>query len=246
MNDEAKTKEALIEELRATRTRLEAAEDALTRGATVDVASQERHRIERELRQQEQRLRLIVEGVRDHAISMLDADGRIVTFNRAAQQIKGHALEDVRGQHFEIFFTPEDRASGLPQLELKTAREQGRYEGEGWRERKDGSRFYAAVSLSRLQDDAGELVGFVKVTQDRTRYRELSDALRRREAEQRLILDAIPGLVAYICTDETYGQVNRAYEHWFGRPAPQLIGKHISETLGAEAYEAIRPHVVAA
>src|SRR5688572_5912985 len=160
MNDEAKSKDALIEELQATRDRLEAAEEALARRASVDVADQERQRIERELRHQEQRLRLIVEGVRDHAISMLDPDGRIVTFNRAAQQIKGHALEDVRGQYFGLFFTPEDRASGLPELELKTAREHGRYEGEGWRQRKDGSRFYAAVSLSPLHDDAGELVGF--------------------------------------------------------------------------------------
>ena len=174
---------------------------------------------------------------------MLDPEGRIVTFNRAAQQIKGHALEDVSGQHFRLFFTPEDRASGLPELELKTAREDGRYEGEGWRERKDGSRFYAAVSLSPLQDDSGELVGFVKVTQDRTRYRELSEALRRREAELHLIVDAIPGLVAYISPDETYRYVNRTYEEWFGRPAAELVGKHLSYALGAPAYEAVRLHV---
>jgi PAS domain S-box-containing protein len=246
MNDEGKSKDALLEELQATRRRLVAAEEALARRVSEHVATQERQRVERELRQQEQRLRLIVEGVRDHAISMLDPEGRIVTFNRAAQQIKGHALEDVRGQYFGLFFTPEDRAAGLPELELKTAREHGRYEGEGWRERKDGSRFYAAVSLSRLQDDSGELVGFVKVTQDRTRYRELSEALRRRESELRLIIDAIPGLVAYMSTDETYRQVNRAYEGWFGRPAAELIGKHISEVLGTRAYETIRPHVAAA
>jgi PAS domain S-box-containing protein len=246
MNDETKSIDALIEELQATRSRLEAAEEELARRASVDVAVQERQRIERELRQQEQRLRLIVDGVRDHAISMLDPDGRIVTFNRAAQEIKGHALEDVRGQHFGIFFTPEDRASGLPELELKTAREHGRYDGEGWRERKDGSRFYAAVSLSRLQDDSGELVGFVKVTQDRTRSRELSDALQRRESELRLIIDAIPGLVAYMSSDETYRQVNRTYEEWFGRPAAELIGTHISSVLGPQAYEAVRPHVAAA
>jgi len=246
MNDEAKGKSELLEELQATRSRLEAAEDALARRTPVDVTTQEHQRVERELRQQEQRLRLIVEGVRDHAISMLDPEGRIVTFNRAAQQIKGHALEDVRGQYFGIFFTPEDRASGLPELELKTAREQGRYEGEGWRERKDGSRFYAAVSMSRLQDDSGELVGFVKVTQDRTRYRELSEALRRRESELRMIIDAIPGLVAYITPDERYRQINRAYEEWFGRPAAEVIGKHLADVLGAPAYEAIRTHVTSA
>lgn len=245
MNEEAKRKEALIEELQATRRRLAAAEEALAR-RSVDAALSERQGVEQELKQQQQRLHLIVEGVRDHAISMLDPDGKIITFNRAAQQIKGHALEDVRSHYFGLFFTPEDRASGLPELELKTAREQGRYEGEGWRERKDGSRFYAAVSLSRLLDDSGELVGFVKVTQDRTRYRELSESLHRRESELRLIIDAIPGLVAYMSKDETYRQVNHAYEEWFGRPAAELIGKHISDALGSQAYEILRPHVAAA
>jgi len=134
MNDEAKSKEALIEELKAARRRLDVAERELARRGVAGDAERERHRVERELRQQEERLHLIVEGVRDHAISMLDPAGRIVTFNRAAQQIKGHALEDVRGHYFGLFFTPEDRASGLPELELKTAREHGRYEGEGWRE----------------------------------------------------------------------------------------------------------------
>lgn len=246
MSDEVKGRDELLEELRATRLRLEAAEQVLLRRAPTSEVEQERQRVERELRRQEERLRLIVDGVREHAISMLDPTGRIVTFNRAAQQIKGHALEDVRGQYFGLFFTPEDRASGLPELELKTAREHGRYEGEGWRQRKDGSRFYAAVSLSPLHDDAGALVGFVKVTQDRTRYRELSEALHRRESELRLIIDAIPGLVAYLSVDETYQQVNRAYEAWFGRPSGDIIGKHLSDVLGPEAYETVRPHVASA
>ena len=246
MKDEAKSKEVLIEELHALRRDLDAAEQALAQRALADDAERERQRVSRELWQQQERLRLIVDGVRDHAISMLDPEGRIITFNRAAQQIKGHALEDVRGQYFGLFFTPEDRASGLPELELKTARERGRYEGEGWRERKDGSRFYAAVSLSRLQDDSGDLVGFVKVTQDRTRYRELSEALQRRESELRLIIDALPGLVAYMLKDESYLQVNRAYEEWFGQPASEIIGKQLSEVVGAPAYETIRPHVAAA
>ncbi|MDQ2645946.1 MAG: PAS domain S-box protein, partial [Myxococcota bacterium] len=246
MNDRTKTREELVEELEATRARLELAEEALARRAAGDAAEPERQRIERELRKQEEQLRLIVEGVRDHAISMLDPDGRIVTFNRAAQQIKGHALEEVRGHYFGLFFTPEDRAAGLPELELETARKQGRYEGEGWRERKDGSRFYASVSLSRLQDESGALIGFVKVTQDRTRYRELTEALHQRESELRLIVDAIPGLIAYMSPDETYRHVNRAYEDWFGSAPAQFVGKRLSDVLGPQAYETIRPHVDAA
>ncbi len=196
-----------------------------------------------ELRRQEQRLRLILDGVRDHAISMLDPEGIVQTFNAPAERIKGYPLAEVQGRYFGMFFTPEDRASGLPELELATARTKGRYEGEGWRQRKDGSRFYAAVSLSALHDPSGELVGFVKVTQDRTRHRELTEALQRREAELRLIIDAIPGLVAYMAPDQTYRLVNQAYEEWFGRPAHEIQGRHLADVLGEAAYAVIRPHV---
>src|SRR3954469_2264650 len=94
-------------------------------------------RTELELQRQEQRLRLILDGVRDHAISMLDPEGRVITFNASAERIKGYALAEVQGQHFRMFFTPEDRAAGLPETELEVARAHGRYEGEGWRQRKD-------------------------------------------------------------------------------------------------------------
>ncbi len=196
-----------------------------------------------ELQRQEQRLRLILDGVRDHAISMLDREGRVQTFNAPAERIKGYPLSEVQGRYFGMFFTPEDRASGLPELELETARAKGRYEGEGWRLRKDGSRFYASVSLSALHDPSGELVGFVKVTQDRTRNRELSEALRRREAELRLIVDAIPGLVSYIKPDLTYRLANRTYEQWFERPMSEVEGRTLEEVLGEAAFEVIRPHV---
>ncbi|HET6151145.1 MAG TPA: response regulator [Polyangia bacterium] len=145
--------------------------------------AKERAALESVVRKTESDLRLIIDGVRDHAISMLDADGHIKTFNAPAERIKGYALSEVRGKHFELFFTPEDRARGLPELEIETARVHGRYEGEGWRQRKDGSRFYAAVSLSALRDEQGALLGFVKVTQDITE--------RKRTAEtQRFLADA--------------------------------------------------------
>ncbi len=202
-------------------------------------------RAEIDLRREEQRLRLILDGVRDHAISMLDAEGRVETFNASAERIKGYSLAEVQGQHFRMFFTPEDRAAGLPEHELQVAREQGRFESEGWRQRKDGSLFYAAVSLSALHGASGEPVGFVKVTQDRTRQRELSEALQRREDQLRLIIDAIPGLVAYVAPDRTYRLINRAYEQWFGRPAEQILGKPIAEVLGDRAFAAIQPHMEA-
>ncbi|MDQ3032684.1 MAG: PAS domain S-box protein [Myxococcota bacterium] len=195
------------------------------------------------LQQREEQLRLILDGVRDHAISMLEPDGRIVTFNAPAERIKGYALDEVRGQYFGMFFTAEDRAAGLPETELQVARARGRYEGDGWRQRKDGSQFYAAVSLSALHDASGALVGFVKVTQDRTRQRELSEALARRESELRLILDTIPGLVAYLDEGRRYRLINRTYEEWFGASAGQIAGEHIADVLGDAAYAAVRPHV---
>lgn len=131
------------------------------------------------LRLQDQRLRLILDGVRDHAITMLDPYGRVETFNAPAERIKGYSLEEVRGRYYGMFFTPEDLEVGLPETELEVARTVGRYEGEGWRLRKDGSRFYAMVSLSPLRNDAGELVGFVKVTQDITERRALAEEARR-------------------------------------------------------------------
>ncbi|MFO0601525.1 MAG: PAS domain S-box protein [Polyangiales bacterium] len=233
MSDDAQTIARLTRENVELRQRLEDLREPAEPPAGVEI----------ELRRQEQRLRLILDGVRDHAISMLDPEGRVQTFNAPAERIKGYPLAEVQGRYFGMFFTPEDRAAGLPETELATARAKGRYEGEGWRLRKDGSRFYAAVSLSALHDPSGELVGFVKVTQDRTRYRELDEALQRREAELRLIFDAIPGLVAYVDPNQTFRLVNRAYEAWFGRPAREIQGLHLADVLGEAAYAAIRGHV---
>jgi PAS domain S-box-containing protein len=208
-----------------------------------DLHAKERRALVAAAHQTEAQLRLIVDGVSDHAISMLDPSGRVQTINLPAERIKGFTRAEVQGQHFSMFFTPEDRQAGLPEQELITARETGRYKGEGWRQRKDGSRFYASVSLSALRRDDGELVGFVKVTQDITERRRLSEALRRREEELRLVIDAIPGLVAYMNPDQTYRLVNRTYGRWFGLSADQIIGRPIVELLGDEAYAVILPYV---
>ncbi len=203
----------------------------------------ERRRLSEALRIREAELRLIIDGVRDHAISLLDPEGRIRTFNAPAQRIKGYALEEVQGRHFEMFFTPEDRAAGLPEYELSQARETGRCELEGWRQRKDGSRFYAAVSLSAVRDGDDKLVGFVKVTQDITQRRQLSEALRTSEGQLRLIIDAIPGLVAYVNRDKTCRNVNRRYAEWFGTSIEEASGKPMAEVMGGAAFAVLEPHL---
>jgi PAS domain S-box-containing protein len=207
---------------------------------------QERAALRSAVRQTEAELRLIIDGVRDHAISLLDPEGRIRTFNAPAERIKGYTLAEVQGRHFEMFFTPEDRAAGLPARELADARTHGRCELDGWRQRKDGSRFYAAVSLSAVRDADGNLVGFVKVTQDITQRRELSEALRASEGQLRLIVDAIPGLVAYVNPDMRYRTVNRRYADWFGIATDQASGKPIADVIGEAAFAAVKPHLEAA
>ena len=114
-------------------------------------------------------LRLLLESVTDYAIFMLDAEGRVATWNPGATKIKGYAASEIIGRHFSAFYPPEDVAAGKPERELQIAATQGRVEDEGWRVRKDGSRFWANVVITALRDDSGELRGFAKVTRDLTR-----------------------------------------------------------------------------
>jgi PAS domain S-box-containing protein len=126
----------------------------------------------------ESRFRLLVQGVTDYAIYMLDPDGRVTNWNVGAERIKGYAASEILGQHFSRFYTPEDFESGLPSRALETARREGRYEAEGWRLRKDGSRFWASVVIDAIHDD-GKLVGFAKITRDLTERRETQLQLER-------------------------------------------------------------------
>ena len=126
----------------------------------------------------ERRFRLLVEGVTDYAIYMLDTEGRVSNWNAGAQRIKGYTLAEIVGQHFSRFYTPEDIAAGMPHRALETARSQGRYEAEGWRCRKDGTRFWASVVIDAIYDE-GELVGFAKITRDLTERRETQQQLEQ-------------------------------------------------------------------
>jgi hypothetical protein len=142
----------------------------------------ERRRHEEELRQSEQRLRLLVENVRDYAIFMLDTDGIVRSWNGGAQAITGYSADEIIGRHLSTFYTPEDVQAGKAARELQVAREQGRVEDEGWRVRKDGSLFWANVIVTAVRDSAGELIGFAKVTRDmseRKRLEELERSSRR-------------------------------------------------------------------
>ncbi|MET7357887.1 PAS domain S-box protein [Streptomyces sp. NPDC005562] len=123
---------------------------------------------------------LLVQGVLDYGIFMLDPQGYIISWNAGAERIKGYRAEDIVGQHFSVFYPPEDQASGKPQWELETAVADGRLEDEGWRVRKDGSRFWANVVITALWNDQGVLQGFGKVTRDMSERRAAQHALSER------------------------------------------------------------------
>ena len=141
----------------------------------------ERRDAEQALRESEERMRLLIQSVKDYAIFMLDAEGRVATWNDGARHIKGYSKEEIVGKHFSVFYPPETVATGFPQLELEVAAREGRFEDEGWRVRKDGSLFWANVVITALRDTTGTLVGYAKVTRDLT---------ERRQAQEREVADA--------------------------------------------------------
>ena len=134
----------------------------------------ERRREEEQLRISEERFRLLVEGVKDYAIFMLDPTGHVASWNAGAQRFKGYEANEIIGQHFSVFYPPETQASDWPNEELRIARRDGRFEDEGWRIRKDGSRFWASVVITALRDASGTLRGFAKLTRDLTEQRRVS------------------------------------------------------------------------
>jgi PAS domain S-box-containing protein len=130
----------------------------------------------------EQRFQMLVAAISDYAIYMLDSEGFINSWNTGAQRFKGYAPHEILGSHFSCFYTPEDKESGLPARALQIARTEGKYEAEGWRVRKDGSRFWASVVIDPIRNELGDLVGFAKVTRDITEKREATEALNKANA----------------------------------------------------------------
>lgn len=126
-----------------------------------------------------ERFELLVKSVKDYAIYMLNHDGTAVSWNSGAQRFKGYTAEEIIGRHFSLFYTPEDRQAGVPGMALQTATEQGKFEAEGWRVRKDGTRFWAHVVIDAIRSEDGTLVGFAKVTRDITERKEAAAAIER-------------------------------------------------------------------
>jgi PAS domain S-box-containing protein len=142
----------------------------------------ERKKTQQALKESEERFRLLVQGVTDYAIYMLDPQGHVTNWNAGAQRIKGYAESEIIGRHFSQFYTEEDLATNLPRRALDTAAREGKFEAEGWRLRKDGSRFWASVVIDPIRNDMGELIGFAKITRDITERRKTQEALEEAQA----------------------------------------------------------------
>jgi PAS domain S-box-containing protein len=189
------------------------------------------HAVPRPLGQDQGELyRLLVESVRDYAIFALDPDGYILSWNAGAQRFKGYTAAEVVGQHFSIFYPRELVAGGFPEFELRTAANTGRFEDEGWRIRKDGSRFWANVVITALRNERGELTGFAKVTRDLTERREAEEALRESEERFRLIIEGVRDYAIFML--DLRGNVatwNSGAERLQGYRAKEIIGSHFSK-----------------
>ncbi|HWF01407.1 MAG TPA: PAS domain S-box protein [Caulobacteraceae bacterium] len=177
----------------------------------------------------ERRFRILVEGVLDYAIYMLDPDGIVTNWNRGAERIKGYAARDVVGRHFSTFYTPDDREAGLPARALATALSRGSFEGEGWRLRKDGSRFWAMVVIHAVHDESGRHIGFAKVTRDISERKAAEEALAQSERQFRLLVGSVVDY-AMVMLDPS-GVVtnwNAGAERIKGYTADEIVGQHFS------------------
>lgn len=173
----------------------------------------------------EQRLRLLVESVRDYAIFLLDASGMVASWNRGAQQIKGYAAEEIIGRHFSCFYPPEAVVARLPERALRAAAETGRFEEENWRVRKDGSRFWADVVITPVRDAHGAVIGFAKVTRDLTERQRAAEALR--DSEERFRALAVTANDAIVSAD------SRGCIMYFNPGAERIFGYAPAEVEGA-------------
>jgi PAS domain S-box-containing protein len=172
----------------------------------------------------EERFRLLLESIKDYSIVMLDPEGLVATWNKGAERIKGYGSDEIVGRHFSRFYPQEDIARGRPEHVLAVAAAEGRYEDEGWRVRKDGTKFWAEVVVTPIRDDNGRLSGFSKVTRD---------ASGRREAEQKIknLLEAAPDAMVVVNRNGEIVILNAQAEKQFGYRRDELLGQKVKNII---------------
>jgi PAS domain S-box-containing protein len=188
------------------------------------------------------RFELLVRSVRDYAIFMLDTQGRVMTWNAGAENIKGWKADEIIGRSFETFYPEDAVASGWPKTELRRATELGRFEDQGWRVRKDGTQFWANVVITALRDDSGTLVGYAKVTRDLTEWRMQEEALRQSEEQFRLLVESVKDYALFMLDPSGVVRTwNAGAAAIHGYTAAQAIGRHFSVFFTDEDRAAGRP-----
>ena len=170
-----------------------------------------------------------IAGVTDYAIYALAPDGTVVTWNAGAERFKQYAAAEIIGANFSRFYTDEDQLSGKPQRALATAASTGKYEEEGWRVRKDGTRFWASVVLDAIRDEQGVLVGFAKITRDVTERKQEQDRMHSSEEKFRLLVQGVTDYAIYMLSPEgVVTNWNAGAERIKGYKADEVVGTHFS------------------
>ncbi|WP_224364905.1 sensor histidine kinase [Hyalangium versicolor] len=188
-----------------------------------------RHEMEERVRESEELFRLLVERVEDYAIFMVDIDGRVLSWNDGAQRIKGYSVREILGQRIDVFYPQELRLQGRPEALLREAAERGRAEDEGWRVRKDGSRFWADVVITAIRERNGQLRGFTQVTRDLSERREAEERIRQSEERYRALVEGVKDYAIFML--DPAGHVltwNEGAERIKGYRRQEIIGRHFS------------------
>jgi PAS domain S-box-containing protein len=193
--------------------------------------ARERRIHEAELQRNEELFRMLVNGVRDYAIYMLDGEGRITTWNSGATRLEGYSQEEALGESLDLVLSPEDIARDKAHQMLETAKRTGRFEEDGWRVRKDGSRYWANVVLTALRDRAGRLVGFVNVAHDITERKRHEEMLRKSEERTRSILETAVDAIVVMDSNGRIHEWNPAAEQIFGFTRNEAVGAELAELI---------------
>jgi PAS domain S-box-containing protein len=210
----------------------------------VDVTTRRKAEVEAQL------LHTVVEGARDYGIFMLDPDGNVLTWNDGVARMKGYSANEIIGQNFSRFFTPEEVAAGHPAQELRIAEAEGKFEDEGWRVRRDGSRFFANILITPLRDKNGSLRGFSKLTRDITERRAAEELLRKSEKDLRQLADAMPQIVWTALASGEIDYCNHQWWEYTGSSGDDAPGpEHVAPILHPDdvpAYLSVRKNAMAA
>lgn len=223
------------------------AEELAALNRALDEEIQHHRQAEEQLRLSEQNIRLLIDNVRDYAICRLDTEGNVASWNVGAERIKGYRADEILGQHFSRFYPPENGQPSEIDGQLTEAADQGRTEREGWRMRKDGSRFWANVVITALRDDQNELRGFAKITKDITAQKEVEDALRASETKFRSVVATANDAIVIADEQGRITDFNDAAERMFLYSAREVVGEPLTllmpERLRAAHLEGFNRHL---